>query len=289
MPLSQLQTDQQQFAILSFDETEVMGRMLGLDSNEKQTVVQIEALEELLCQKLLNEVSAAILDPRFLISFPESSTQGIGYRLVESEVVGELPKFIPKWGVEETKNNYGFAKLHLLYHPAEGLALEKKKFVAEIYDYCKFENIPLLLDLELTNAAGSKIHPDELAESQLEAINELGALAHLIALDYPGNVLAAATITAELDTPWILSGREVTYDLFKQHLRESTENGAKGFMAGNCLWPELKNFRQADMSPDFQKIKQYLDTSVRDRVIECVRITNETGEKLLSESSLVAT
>jgi tagatose-1,6-bisphosphate aldolase len=110
-------------------------------------------------------------------------------------------------------------------------------------------------------------------------VQELRGFADLLALDYPGSALAAASITAELDKPWIVSSRDQNYGQFKEELRDSLASGARGFLIGRSLWNEMGKLRREDQSPDFDHIPEYIQTTVRDRVIELTRIIDETAKK----------
>jgi tagatose-1,6-bisphosphate aldolase len=97
----------------------------------------------------------------------------------------------------------------------------------------------------------------------------------ILALQYPLDPLATATVTAELDIPWLLIGQDQAYEDYKSTLRLCLENGARGFLAGNSLWQEIQDFKQQDKSPDLEQIQQFVNTTVKDRMIELMRITNE--------------
>jgi tagatose-1,6-bisphosphate aldolase len=270
------------FGLANFDESEEMIRLLGLRPEDAATVNLISEINEFLIKVLSAECSGIVVDPRVSLSalIHKAAATGVAFRLTEEENLdSSLPKFIPQWGIEETKNNFGVVKLTLPYHPSEQMALEKKKFLNEVHDFCAFEKIPLILDLQISGIGGGKIHTDDLPEAQMAAIQELRTSCDLIALDYPGSVLATATLTAELDIPWVLVSRQESYEDFKNHLREALENGAKGFLAGRPLWQELAQARNKDMTPDKLAIHKFIATTLRDRLIELIRITNEVSAK----------
>ncbi|MPN60877.1 hypothetical protein SDC9_208610 [bioreactor metagenome] len=56
----------------------------------------------------------------------------------------------------------------------------------------------------------------------------------------------------------------------------AVENGAKGFLFAESLWPELGQYRQATGEIDWVAVEKYFQTTVRDRVIELVRIATES-------------
>lgn len=282
MTLASLKTTQGMFGLANFDESEELIRLLGLRLEDAATEALLKDLNQLLIKELSADCSGIVVDPRFCLAalISKAAATGVALRLTEeSKLEPTLPKFLPQWGVEEVKNNLGVAKLTLPYHPGEALALDKKKFLNEINDFCAFEKIPLLLDLQITGIGGGKIHHDDLPDAQLAAVQELRASCDLIALDYPGSVLATATLTAELDIPWVLISRQEGYEDFKNHLREALDNGAKGFLVGRPLWQDLAQLRNKDMTPDKLAISKFVATTMRDRLIELMRITNEVAEQ----------
>lgn len=282
MKLPNLQTDSEMYSILSLDQSEELLLLFGLDGAETSSINQIHAIELLMAENIAEKASAVVLDPRSMMDIPVTGDDrpGIIYRLTQTPFnLTDEPKILPKWGVEFIANNYGVAKIRLPYHPQENLALEKKKFLAETFDFCHFEKIDLILDLKIISPDGNKIHPDNLAEVQLQAIQELRGFADLFALQYPGDPLSCATLTAELDRDWILASDGRDYANFKEKLREALDSGAKGFMIGDSLWGEMGKLRSEDHAPDFDQIPQFIQTTIRDRVIELSRILEETAKK----------
>lgn len=282
MKLPALQTDSGMYSLLGLDETENLAALFGLDVAETSSLTQIHGLQLFISEVVSEYVSGIVLDPRSLLDLPiiGNHRPGIIYRLAQQPYqLIDAPKLIANWGVESTRNNYGVAKLTFSYNPSETNSLEKKKFLIETYDFCHFEGIDLILDLKIISSDGSKIHPDNLAETQLQAVQELRNFADLFALEYPGDALKAATITAELDRDWIVSSADQSYAVFKENLRNSLDSGAKGFLASSSLWQEMSKLRHEDMSPDFDQIPDFVQNSLRDRMIELSRILDETAKK----------
>lgn len=282
MKLPNLQTDSGMYSLLGLDQTEELLLLFGLDGAETSSLKQVYAIELLMAENIAEKVSGVVLDPRAMMDIPQTGDDrpGIAYRLAQSPLnLIDDPKVLPKWGIEFVANNYGVAKLKLFYHPQEKLALEKKKFLAETHDFCQFEKIDLILDLKLISPDGNKIHPDNLAEVQLQAVQELRGFADLFALQYPGDPLSCATLTAELDRDWVLSSDGRDYANFKEKLREALDSGAKGFLIGDSLCGEMSKLRSDDHTPDFDRIPDFIQTTIRDRVIELSRILEEVAKK----------
>lgn len=282
MKTSALETPEKLIGLLALDQAYLLADKMGLSLTEPTNEPLLKEVLSELITTLSPEVSGVILDPTFSLSLVNKKANKTGL-LIRLEKVNEpdplsLPKFTPSWGVEDTRNTYGMAKLELYYHPAEEKALEKKQLLAEIYDYCQYEKIELMVKLMIYHLPDQEMDEALFQEIQLEAVLELQRYADLLALQYPQDPLAAATLTSELDTPWILVSDGLIYDHFKKFMRISMENGASGFLAGDVLWQEIEGLRLEDKSPDLEAIKNFIETKARDRAMELMRIGGELKE-----------
>jgi tagatose-1,6-bisphosphate aldolase len=181
--------------------------------------------------------------------------------------------------VESIANNYGVAKLELYYHPAEENAAYKKQMVAELYDYCKYEGIDFVLELLVYHQATEEPSEEVLTETQLIAVQEFRDSCDLLAVEYLSNSLAAVTITAELDIPWIMTGREVEYETIKNDLRASLESGASGFLLGDIFWPKVDATTRDAQDFQVSHLLSQIENQSRDRIIELSRIVEEHAKK----------
>ncbi|NCN06895.1 MAG: hypothetical protein GW946_03585 [Candidatus Pacebacteria bacterium] len=182
-----------------------------------------------------------------------------------------VPVLAQSWGIEQTRNNYGVAKLELYYNPQEEEARSKKQMVVELADYCRHEGIAFIIDLVLYLETAKEKYQAQFLELQLDAIAELQEYCDLFMLEYPIDPLSAVTLTAGLDVPWIVSGRGVAYEVFKEQVRASFESGAQGYVIGSQLLPaETPNEQR---SPE--RVADFFATTARDRVIELERISKE--------------
>lgn len=279
MHLPALQSDSKMYSILELDNSYQLIQKLGLNVNLQGGREQLDSILKSLIINLASQPSAVVADPLFSLPLLMADIeQGLVLRLDEAnkEIISEaLPQLALNWGVDEIANNYAVAKLELWYHPIEAAALNKKRLVAELSEYCRHVGIDLLLKLNIYQQADESQDPVVLQETQLQAIQELRDSCHLLAIDYPQDALAAATITAELDHDWIVSLKGTDHEQNKQQLRTALENGARGFMIGNSLWSEIESFRQKDQTLDLNEIQGFIETIVQDRIIELVRITNQ--------------
>lgn len=293
MKISSLRAETGLYNLVEFDDEAKFIDALGLDlrdQNGREIVDDIlKALFSVYLAKedeIFSGMSGFILDPIFsLKAFSSQSENQISLGLSLDEPMAErdplaLPKLINDWGVEQIRNNYAVAYLTLYYHPNEDAALKKKQFLAEIYDYCHYEGIELIVKLVIYTPGDQHFEWESFRKDQLQALEELRNLAHLFVLQYPNDPLACATLTTQLDVPWLVSDSNLDYEVFKEHLRDSLENGASGFMVGESLFKEIESMRKKDHSPDIEAIIKFIKTRVRDRAIELVRISSEFSQLL---------
>ncbi|MBT4124495.1 MAG: hypothetical protein HN981_04190 [Candidatus Pacebacteria bacterium] len=266
--------------ILALDGAYSFAENLGLSLSEPTNVENLNALITRFLILYTEHTTGVVLDPTYSLPFLsyKHNNSGLLLRLEQEHDQDplSLPRFIHQWGIEEVRNNYGVAKLELLYHPAEEKAAEKKKLVAELFNFCQYEGIDFLLKLVIYHPPGIDLDTIKFQETQLEAISELQKSASILSLQYPQDPLATATITSALDIPWIVHSDGVKYEEFKEFVRVSTENGASGFMIGQTLWEEVNSLRLEDQSPDFEEIEKFLKTTGKDRIIELMRIVKES-------------
>ena len=141
--------------------------------------------------------------------------------------------------------------------------------MAEIRDYSQSLKIDFLLKL-------NAIFDNQ--EVLLSTIQEVRSFADILVLDSINDPLLAATISSELDIPWLVSAdyhQQLTYAQFKDNFRIAMENGARGFYLGNFLWQELSKFRQANQEFSWPDLQNFVRTQLRDQIIESNRIAEE--------------
>ena len=135
------------------------------------------------------------------------------------------------------------------------------------------------MELLVYHQAHEKPSPEGMIEAQLLAVQEFRESCDVIALEYLGDSLAAVTITAELDIPWILTSRSGEYEDCKRELRASLESGAQGFLMGDVFWPKVSHAEGTDGSVDVSMLETEIEHQSRDHLLELVRITNEFTAK----------
>lgn len=266
--------------LLDFSRVATLAQAIGLDIDHLDHQEHLSVVTKQLMQVLSPEFSGVVVDPDFDFETLSQKANGTGLLLSlekKSDALDPLtmPKMADNWGIDHIKNNYAIAKLELFYHPQEAEAMRKKQFVAEVYDYCKYEGIDFLLELMVYHPASEEPTQEILLEAQLQSAREFTNSCDIFALEYLGNALSAVTLTAELDTPWIYNAREIEYETFKENLRTCIDSGARGFMAGDPFWNTHKTKSILSELENNQEQIDYIKTDIKDRAIEATRIANE--------------
>lgn len=279
MNLNTIQTPEGLFTIAPFDHRGSLAQMFGLDIQTEVAKHVLVQLKILFMEAFSGMCSGVLVDPEF--GFPaiarKAPNTGLIMTLEASDYTGNkslVPTLIQNWNVHQVKSNYAVAKLLIYYHPTEANALQKKKLVIELYHSCKYEGISFLIEPIIFNPNGSEpLNKADTQDALLQTCQEFQKYCDVLKIQYPGDALACATMTAELDIPWILLSRGMKYDEFNSALRVCMENGAKGFAAGRSVWQEIGDMRMPDGSPDMEKVKLFLNTTGRQRISELIKIT----------------
>lgn len=281
MNLHTIQTPANLFTIAPFDHRGSLAKMFDLEIQAPAVQHAVTELKVLFMEAFSPVCSGVLVDPEY--GFPaiarKAASCGLILTLENSDYSGDrsaVPTLVPNWGVHQVKSNYAVAKLLIYYHPSEANALEKKKLVIELYHSCQYEDISLLVEPVIYNPNGKEeLSKADFQAAQLQTSQEFQKYCDVLKIQYPGDALACATMTAELDIPWILLSRGMKYDQFAEALRVCMENGAKGFAAGRSVWQEIGQYRLADGMPDFEKIRHFLQTTAMDRMNQLIQITNK--------------
>lgn len=279
MTLSTIQTPSGMYTIAPFDHRGSLGQLIGVDLSTPEGKQALTQLKSYFMQVFSPMCSGVLVDPEYgtpSLDF-KADHCGLILTLESSGYTDEktaVPTLIQNWGVEAIKNNYAVAKLLTYYHPQEQNAEKKQKLVMELYSSCQKEGVPFLLEPVIFHPAGKgELTQAEFQEAQLQACQEFQPYCDILKIQYPGDALACATMTAELDVPWILLSRGMDYSSFRDALKVCLENGAKGFAAGRSIWQEIGDYKRADGSPDMNAILNFLQTTGVERMKELVALT----------------
>lgn len=278
MRVPAISSDSQMISLIGFDQLLPMAKALGLSTSDSHGTLQLEQVILDLMRRYSQYASGVVLSSEigYRSILQKAETAGpifcLERRLIDPDPL-TVPLLLNNWNVETVRQNYGLAKLELFYHPHESEAPTKRQMVAEIYDFCQNQGIDFLLELVIYIEATEAEYKNTFQQIQLEAIQDLRNFCNVMALEYPLDALGAVTVTAELDTPWILSGRDSQYDEFKENVRTALESGAKGFLATTQFLPEFPKdtFNQDEFS-------KFVQTFGKDRVIEMTRIVEEAAD-----------
>jgi tagatose-1,6-bisphosphate aldolase len=275
MTLDAIRTDSG-FSLISLADPLAVADHTGLSLQNPDQAAEVAAIISEASTVLASHASGVCLAPDVGFSAVAGLPKNAGVVFELSDMTRAkdpltVPVLAQTWGVQQTRNNYGIAKLELYYNPQEEDARSKKQMVVELADYCRHEGIAFIVDLVLYLETAKEKYAAQFLELQLDAVAELQEYCDLFFLEYPIDPLSAVTLTAGLDVPWIVSGRGVPYEEFKEQVRASFESGAQGYVIGSQLLPAEVPHEQR--SPE--RVAEFFATTARDRVIELERITKE--------------
>lgn len=250
-------------------------KIFDLSVDKAEDVVLMKTVYQLVGEILLSEGTGMSLSPHFGWEVLHKKAPHVGVVFpIEKKQPGVDPLALPvlskQWTMQYIRNNYGIAKLELHYHPNEVNSVQKRKLVAELYAYALYENIDFILELKVKN------HPNstsaDFQQVQLLSLKHFRQLCHAFILEDPTDALAAATITAELDVPWIAGDLDFNdYQTTKDTVRMLIENGARGAVIHASL---IQNIASIAIN-DIERFKKELATNTRDTVLELKRIIEE--------------
>ncbi|HOZ02885.1 MAG TPA: hypothetical protein PKX78_00135 [Candidatus Woesebacteria bacterium] len=291
MHLTALQSESGGYNLLDLSQIYQLADKFGLALTQEEHIQHLAWIIEYVAATVSSEASGLLLGPELGFQAVQKKAADTGLVLAiekQSELLSpnEMPKLYPHWGIEQVRNNYGVAYFRFFYHPDEPLAQQKKQLAAELYDYSQYEGIEMIIELALSDAQSQLKTDDSFAETQLFAAKEFQPLTDLLALEYPKSSLACATLTAQLDIPWILVDGKQDYPQFKEYLRIALESGASGCLTHLISWlnlPKLKLYGDPNKTTAaWATLEKYIQTELRDRLIEITRIVNEKKLESLS-------
>jgi tagatose-1,6-bisphosphate aldolase len=280
MTLDSIRTSTGKFTIAPFDHRGSLAKLLEVDGENPAGQRVLRDVKSLMMRAFSPLCSGVLVDPIYGFESIEEKAPGCGLILPLEESGytdkhDQLPKLIPDWGVHAIRENYAVAKLLLFFHPSEALAEQKKKLVMELYSSCQYENIAFMLEpiLYFPEQHAAPSNDDATFTLQLAMIQEFRGCCDLLKLEYPGSPLACATITAELDIPWILLSRGMAFDSYVETLKVAMENGCAGFAAGRAVWQEIGQFQLKKGQPDLSAITTFLQTTATERLRTLIALT----------------
>lgn len=303
MPLTSLQRDSGLIAILALDHNRELAELLGLDLQLPDNLEVLNQVNQSLFA-LSQATTGVILEPVYTLALLAQQPTPAALLIAleqDKEVLPEnLPLLFPNFSLEEIANNYAAAKLSLNYYPGEAKAIEKKQLLAEIREYSRIlgqnfllqlssqpPTVPVSVATDSKTAASTNSAADitddatSTPEQLLVAVQELRGLCDLLVVPNPADPLAMATIVSELDQPCLVTNHPAdSYEVFKEQFRMAMDNGARGYCLGPVLWQDLAQFRAPATQFDQAAVTRFIETTVRDRVLELNRIAEESLDVL---------
>lgn len=292
MRLSALQTNSGFYHLFEVPSVVSLAVAVGLDLGVPENKEYLEKIGAQILQAAWAEASGILVEPTVGLQAFLDQTSPLGRSAAATAPIpglvlrldvpnlqalpGDLPEFSPDWGVEHIRNNYGVAFLQLTYDPSEAKALEKKQIVGEIGDFCLSQDIDFIVDLKIPVSVDD---PDSLAsftQRQLTAVQELRSACQMLVLQAASDPLTEATLTAELDIPWLVWGGDQPFDQLTDVVRQAMDNGAVGCLVSNSIWQDLRNLRRADQGIDDEQMGSFLTQELPQRFQKLDQIISET-------------
>ncbi len=244
-------------------------------TREQVTYGDVTAAKRLLVEALGPHCSSMLFDPNFavpaaidLIPARCGLIMTLEEHRVEETPGGRKSRAIDNWNVAKIRAMGGDAvKVLAWYRPDADAAVNahQKKFVREIGEECRRNDIPYVLELLVYPFLGSANHTADYVESAgklpslvIESVREFAKPEYgvdllklespLAANDLPVRDSSAAAKTAQKEfdaigeicrlhgIPWVLLSGGAAHDKFERVLEYAYAAGAGGFLAGRTIW-----------------------------------------------------
>jgi tagatose 1,6-diphosphate aldolase len=244
-------------------------------SRDQVAYTDVTAAKRLLVEALAPHCSSMLFDPNFAVPAAIDlmpARCGLIMTLeehrVEETAGGRKSRVIDNWSVAKIRAMGGDAvKILAWYRPDADAAVNEhqKRFVREIGEECRRNDIPYVLELLVYPFLGSANHTADYVESPgklpalvIESVREFAKPEYgvdLLKLESPltanslpvrdGSAAADAAqrefdaigdICKEHGIPWVLLSGGAAHDKFERVLEYAYGAGAGGFLAGRTIW-----------------------------------------------------
>jgi tagatose 1,6-diphosphate aldolase len=266
------------FRMVALDQRPPMFEAIALAkqiTKEQVTYADVAAAKRLLVEALAPHCSSMLFDPNFAVPAAIDlmpARCGLIMTLeehrVEETASGRKSRIIDNWSVAKIRAMGADAvKVLAWYRPDADAAINahQQRFVRDIGDECRHNDIPYVLELLVYPFLGSANHTADYVESPgklpplvIESVREftkpeygvdlLKLESPLAAASLPDRDGSAAAIAAqrefdtigkickEHDIPWVLLSGGAAHDRFERVLEYAYAAGAGGFLAGRTIW-----------------------------------------------------
>jgi tagatose 1,6-diphosphate aldolase len=264
-------------------------------TRDQVAYADVTAAKRLLVEALAPHCSSMLFDPNFavpaaidLIPARCGLIMTLEEHRVEETAGGRKSRVIDNWSVAKIRAMGGDAvKVLAWYRPDADAAvnMHQKKFVREIGEECRRNDIPYVLELLVYPFLGSTNHTADYVESPgklpslvIESVREFAKPEYavdllklespLAAIDLPvrdGSAAAKAAqkefdaigaICSEHDIPWVLLSGGAASDKFERVLEYAYTAGAGGFLAGRTIWLDAIRSNFPDIAAVSSALKQ---------------------------------
>jgi tagatose-1,6-bisphosphate aldolase len=295
--LSSITTHKGHFTIAAFDHRNSLNEYLNPQDPSAVNADEIVALKRLFIAAFSDISSAILIDPIYGLDYGLDLTKevpastGILMSLEESSYddsqAGRLTKLLPHWGVDDIKAHSASAKLLLYYHPDAPIAKNQIRLVETLSRECRNKNVIFLIEPIIYGTG--KYSSRNKVNSTLKTIDQLSPLVDILKIEFPLNVLqsnpnewrkVSADISKHATIPWILLSRGMGFDHFQTLTQITNENGASGIAVGRAVWQEIGDLaeKHPDIPEKFEKIKHFLMTTGRDRMLALTQIVEQSAK-----------
>ncbi len=239
-------TKNEKFLMLALDHRESFMKFLNpSDPNSVTKESAISAKREII-ESLQDSFSGLLVDKEYglpayqfhtkpyLLPIEKSGyTEDLGERITELEVSASDLKELGAGGV----------KLLLYFNPDVPSSSSQIETAKKVLEESRLVGLPLFLEIRVYRADSGddlKGQEEDLVLRSLKMLYDNQVVPSVWKLEFPGSKEGCQKITELVgETPWILLTKGSTFDIFCTELREATESGASGFLAGRALWQDL--------------------------------------------------
>jgi tagatose 1,6-diphosphate aldolase len=264
-------------------------------TKDQVTYADVAAAKRLLVEALSPHCSSMLFDPNFavpaaidLIPARCGLIMTLEEHRVEETAGGRRSRVIDNWSVAKIRAMGGDAvKVLAWYRPDADAAINahQQRFVREIGEQCRLNDIPYVLELLVYPFLGSANHTADYVESPgklpslvIESVREFARPEYgvdllklespLAANDLPrrdGGAGATAAqhqfdaigeICSRHGIPWVLLSGGAAQDKFERVLEYAYAAGAGGFLAGRTIWLDAVRSHFPDLAAVSAALKQ---------------------------------